>query len=95
MTYRNSKLLKSANGAPCQSCGAEDGTIVAAHSNQSRDGRGYALKSADYRVAYLCVRCHDLVDGRAGRLDKQEKIEMWEAAHRRTIGYFFESGVVT
>ena len=94
MTYRNSKLLKSARGAQCQSCGIIDGTIVAAHSNQLRDGRGYAHKSADYRVAYLCHRCHDYVDGRAGNLDKQGKIDMWEEAHRKTIGFLFETGVI-
>lgn len=94
MTYRNPKLLKSANGAPCQGCGIIDGTIVAAHSNQLRDGRGYAYKSADYRIAYLCHKCHDFVDGRAGNLDKQGKVDMWEEAHRNTIAYIFEHGIV-
>jgi len=94
MTYRNTKILKAAKGAPCQSCGIIDGTIVAAHSNQLRDGRGYAHKSSDYRIAYLCHRCHDFVDGRNGKLDKEGKIEMWEDAHRKTIGYLFEHGIV-
>ena len=94
LTYRNPKLLVGAKGAPCQSCGSEDYTTVAAHSNQSRDGRGYAHKSADYRVAYLCMHCHDLVDGRAGALTRAEKVDLFEAAHRRTIGYIFESGIV-
>ncbi len=92
--YRNKKLLQAARDQECQSCGAMDGTIVAAHSNQLRDGRGYAFKSADYRVAYLCVGCHDKVDGRSGRLTKQEKIDMWEEAHRKTIGLIFDSGIV-
>lgn len=94
MTYRNTKLLKSANGAPCQSCGVTDGTVVAAHSNQLRDGRGFAHKSADYRVAYLCHKCHDKADGRAGNLNKQAKVDLWEEAHRSTIAYIFESGIV-
>ena len=71
-----------------------DGTIVAAHSNQLRDGRGYAFKSADYRIAYLCAECHNKVDGRAGNLNKQEKIDMWEDAHRKTIGLLFEMGII-
>lgn len=92
--YRNKKLLQAARDQACQYCGAIDGTVVAAHSNQLRDGRGYSFKSADYRVAYLCLACHDKVDGRAGKLTKQEKIDMWEEAHRKTIGLIFESGVV-
>ena len=92
--YRNKKLLQAARDQACQNCGAMDGTVVAAHSNQLRDGRGHAFKCADYRVAYLCIRCHDLVDGRSGKLTKQEKIDMWEEAHRKTIGLIFENEIV-
>lgn len=92
--YRNEKLLQSAKDKSCQYCGAMDGTVVAAHSNQLRDGRGHAFKSHDYRIAYLCIRCHDMVDGRSGKLKKQEKIDIWEEAHRKTIGIIFESGIV-
>jgi hypothetical protein len=28
-------------------------------------------------------------------MDKAAKAEVWEAAHRRTIGWLFETGVVT
>ena len=92
MTYRNKKIRDGANGAPCQYCGLEDGTTVAAHSNQLRDGRGYAHKSSDYRVAYLCHACHHQID--YGKLSRGEKIEMWEEAHRKTISYIFENEIV-
>lgn len=92
--YRNKKLLQAARDQVCQGCGVQDGTVVAAHSNQLRDGRGHAFKSADYRVAYLCIRCHDLFDGRSGNLARQEKIDIWEEAHRKTIGLIFEQGIV-
>ncbi len=92
--YRNKKLLTAANGAPCQFCGSQDGTVVAAHSNQQRDGKGVGHKSSDYRIAYLCQRCHDAVDGRLGKLNRDEKREMWEEAHRSTVGYLFENGIV-
>lgn len=92
--YRNRKLLSSANGAPCQYCDKHDGTIVAAHSNQLRDGKGVGHKSHDYRIAYLCMGCHDLVDGRSGKLTKEEKYAIWEDAHRKTISYLFEKGIV-
>lgn len=92
--YRNKKLLASANGAPCQFCGLQDGSVVAAHSNQQRDGKGVGLKASDYRIAYLCHGCHDAVDGRRGKFNKDERREIWEIAHRSTIGYLFENGIV-
>ena len=49
--YRSKKLLALAQFAPCMHCGIEDGTIVAAHSNQLRDGKGRGLKSHDYRIS--------------------------------------------
>lgn len=94
MTYRNKKLLAAANGAPCQYCGTEDGTTVAAHSNQLRDGKGTGHKSADYRVAYVCAHCHDAIDGRFGARERDVKVAMWESAHRRTVAYLFENGIV-
>ena len=36
--YRNKKLLEVARLIPCQHCGIEDGTCVAAHSNQQFGG---------------------------------------------------------
>lgn len=93
MMYRNKKLLDAAQEFDCQSCGTNDGTIVAAHSNQLRDGKGRSLKAHDYRIAFLCVRCHWEID--QSKLDKQTKTEMWEEAHRKTIGALFESGKLT
>ena len=58
MTYKNKKLLELARQIPCTLCGKEDGTIVAAHSNQQKDGKGTGIKSADYRIASLCYGCH-------------------------------------
>jgi len=91
--YRNKRILDGARGAPCMHCTIEDGTIVAAHSNQYRDGRGMHLRSHDFRVAYLCGVCHDHVD-KEGRVTKAERTEVWEAAHRATIEYMFLKGIV-
>ena len=88
--YRNKKLLEIVRESPCQHCGIQDGTIVAAHSNQLRDGKGRGLKSSDARIAALCYRCHsDLDQGRS--LSKDQRVEMWESAHRATIGWLFEN----
>ena len=91
--YRNKKLLEIARLLPCQICGIEDGTVVAAHSNQLRDGKGRGLKSSDFRIASLCFRCHAEADT-SSTLTKVARIEMWEQAHRATIGELFERGLV-
>ena len=93
MTYRNKKLLEYARRLPCQHCGADDGTVVAAHSNQLRDGKGRGLKASDYRIASLCYSCHSEID-QGKKLDKSERVSMFEDAHRSTIGEFFERGYI-
>ncbi len=91
--YRNKKLLKFAKDAPyCFCCGkTNDGTIVSAHSNQLRDGKGKSIKSHDFRIAYCCFECHTKIDTSA-KLSKEEKKELWEEAHRNTIGWLFSTG---
>jgi predicted GNAT superfamily acetyltransferase len=92
--YRNQKLLEACRQLPCQLCEAEDGTVVAAHSNQLLDGKGKGIKASDFRVAALCFHCHmDLDQG--NKLTKEQRREFWEMAHRKTIGELFERGFVT
>jgi hypothetical protein len=91
--YRNKKLLEYARKLPCQHCGIDDGTVVAAHSNQLRDGKGRGLKASDYRIASLCYTCHSEID-QGKRLNKAERVQMFEDAHRSTIGQFFELGFI-
>jgi hypothetical protein len=91
LIYRNKKLLELVRQSPCQTCGVQDGTVVAAHSNQLRDGKGRGLKAHDYRIAALCFRCHSELD-QGTKMSKAERIESWEEAHRRTIGWLFENG---
>jgi len=90
LIYRNNKLLEILRKSPCQTCGREDGTVVAAHSNQLRDGKGRSLKAHDYRVCALCFQCHSKLD-QGLHLSKAERVEMWEEAHRKTIGWLFEN----
>ena len=42
--YRNKKLLESCRQLSCQLCDAEDGTVIAAHSNQLLEGKGKGIK---------------------------------------------------
>lgn len=80
-TYRNPKLLALAKHAPkCFCCGHEnDGTVVGAHANTQEMGKGTGHK-ADDLVAYLCARCHDLVDGRDTTWEPRARKDEWYRA---------------
>jgi len=91
--YRNKKLLEAVRTSPCQNCGKQDETVCAAHSNQLRDGKGRSLKAHDYRIAALCFRCHSTLD-QGYQMSKEERTELWEDAHRKTIGWLFDNGLV-
>ena len=91
MNYRSQYLLQKVRESACQACGVQDGTVVAAHSNQQRDGKGIGIKAHDYRIAALCRSCHFKLD-QGMTLTKEERKEMWEEAHRKTIGWLFENG---
>jgi len=88
--YRNEKLLRAVAQLPCQICGLE-GSTQAAHSNQLRDGKGRGLKAHDFRVAALCFGHHTEID-QGAKLTKEQRIELWDEAHRKTIGKLFEDG---
>lgn len=91
-SYRNAPLLGLAQLAPsCMSCNrANHGQVVAAHSNQGRDGKGLGIKASDAAVAFLCHDCHMHVD--QGSAPASVRLEMWEAAHRATMRWLIESG---
>lgn len=92
--YRNKKLLEVVRKSPCQHCGRDDGTVVAAHSNLLRDGKGRGIKASDYRIAALCFTCHSDLD-QGAKMSREERKELWEAAHRSTIGWLFENNHIT
>jgi len=85
-------LLKYAKGMPCQNCRADDGTVVAAHSNMQEHGRGKDNPAHDCFHAWLCVRCHSWLDHGSVGLDptglyeptRAGKVEMFMRAMCRT-----------
>lgn len=93
MNYQSPTLLGLARLVPCcTACGGGNrGDVVAAHSNQLRDGKGRGIKAHDYRVAFLCYRCHTELDQGAA-MSREERVAFWEAAHRASIAWLFESG---
>lgn len=91
--YRNPALLKAVRGMPhCSLCGKHnDGTIVAAHSNQLAHGKGRGIKASDREVCSACFTCHMELD-QGNRLSKEEKREWWNAGHRRTADWLVDVG---
>lgn len=87
------KITDAARDQSCQSCGAQDGTVVAAHCNDI-EFKGIGRKSHDCLVAFLCLRCHAMTDGTLGSLTKDEKRDLWNRAFKRTVVLLFQSGVV-
>jgi hypothetical protein len=93
LNYRNQKLLEAVREFPCQLCGVEDGTVVAAHSNRGRHGKGMGIKAHDWAIAALCHRCHMELD--QGHLyDRVTKFEMWDKAFIATLALLFERKIL-
>lgn len=74
MNYRNRRLLDLAEGQRCVMCGADDGTVVAAHSNLGEHGKGFGIKAHDSMHAWLCYRCHTEYD-QGNKMTKEQKRE--------------------
>jgi hypothetical protein len=83
------KLREMAKEVPaCMGCGLENPNgdlLCLAHSNALEDGRGAYHKSDDLFGAFLCARCHDEVDGRAGMWGKEGKREFHRRAWIKTV----------
>ena len=57
-------------------------TVVPAHSNQARHGKGMGLKASDIFTVPACYACHAEID--QGRmLSKEQKFAAWDAAYAR------------
>jgi hypothetical protein len=80
---RSALLLRLAREIPCQHCGVDDGTVVAAHTNWG-GGKGRGIKASDNLIASLCFACHSELD-QGAHLSKNERKEMWLKAHIATV----------
>jgi len=88
---RSSDLLRNAREIPCQHCGADDGTVVAAHTNW-QGGKGRGIRADDNLISSLCYSCHMEID-QGGKLDKTERQKIWLAAHLKTVRKLQEYGL--
>ena len=93
LNYRNKKLLEACRQLECQLCGAEDGTVCAAHSNWQGDGKGMGIKASDAAVASLCHKCHMEID-QGHTMPKAAKFDQWNFAHRKTMRALIERGIL-
>lgn len=92
MNYRNRKLLDLAHKVTvCQSCGAHTEGCVPAHANWSKYGKGMSLKANDHWHAALCHPCHMVLD-QGKHMDKEQRMDMWERAHIKTMDLYWSNG---
>lgn len=89
---RSSALREACRAIPCQVCGADDGTVCAAHSNWQEHGKAGALKAGDANCAGLCWRCHADLD-QGSRLSYEQRRAMWYRAWDRTVRLLVHRGL--
>ena len=92
-------LRESARWAPhCMACdlgNPNHDLLCLAHSNRLADGKGMLLKSLDEKGAITCFDCHNLIDGRVGKLSREEAQAMHRRAHIRTVKWWVKTGYLT
>ncbi len=89
---RSAALREAFRLIPCQNCGADDGTVCAAHSNLGVHGKAGALKASDERCCSLCFRCHGELD-QGSRLTYDERRALWWRAHVKSIELLARRGL--
>jgi len=94
--YRNRALLDAVYQVECglqieRRC--EGGFGEPTHSNQSRHGKGGALKAHDCFGSSACMACHrELDQGR--RFTREEKADIWLRGHERTMLALWQMGAI-
>ena len=91
--FRSRKLLDHAKGQTCVMCGADDGTVVCAHSNLGEHGKGGSLKANDACTAHLCFRCHSEYD-QGKTMTREQRRDFILTAIVRTVMRLFDQGKV-
>lgn len=94
-------IRKAARGQECtlrfECCNGRTDTTVLCHSNLLADGKGMGIKAPDTAAAFGCAACHDVLDGRAPRLDGmtyEAMLERFGLALERTHTVLHEKGLL-
>lgn len=91
-TFRSKKLRLVVRSLPCVDCGADNGTIVGAHSNQ---GKGLSIKASDAGIMSLCHACHSRLDQPGlGALSQADRRDYEVRMNHRTLVALVESGIL-
>ncbi len=96
MNYRDRSLLDLAYQLNCTlqiDVVCEGGPGEPCHSNQSRHGKGGSIKAHDCFFASGCRSCHRELD-QGKRFTREEKAEIWQRAHERTLLQLWEQGLI-
>jgi hypothetical protein len=92
--WRSPKMLAAAKGMSCTICGRNDGSTVAAHSNDRDHGRGLGWKADDCFIADLCIWCHNGYDRRDCTPGQWISQEQFDHAMHKTWKRRLEQGVL-
>lgn len=90
---RSRRLLDMARDQACVACGAEDGTVVCAHSNLQEHGKGTGHKAHDCMSAWLCHRCHTEYD-QGVTMSKEQKRDWIMTMICRTNIRLWQQGLI-
>ena len=80
--YRDPDLLGLAHGQRCLLrvdgvCCSDPDTVVAAHSNSQRHGKGRGIKAEDCYTVWACHACHSWLDQGGGSRQERESAFAW------------------
>lgn len=85
MTYRTDPWMALCADRACIACGKNDGTVVAAHANEQRLGKGMGVKAHSWTVVPLCAEHHFWLDNLAQRDEAREMWAKWWAFHMMAL----------
>lgn len=96
--FRSKKLLDAARGQQCMIqlpgiCRNNPETVVAAHSNLYRHGKGRGIKAHDCFVAWACYDCHSELD-QGHKFNYEQKQEYWQQGFEKTLLQMFLQGIL-
>lgn len=65
-------------------CRNDSTTVVPAHSNQLKHGKGKGIKADDEKTVPACFWCHYELD-QGSHLSKIERRDIWDAGYARWV----------